>query len=202
MGVTVLNRTCRTVGVTAAVVAGLQLTGCGGGAAPQPAWVPPATPSAPAGSATTPATNARLAQVTSACKLLPAPTMVKILGGSAGNKLAAREEPVEKKTSSTRYQCVYGRNGQESFALTISSMADRADTATETIDAIAKSSGTKTTPVDGLGAGAVGFVDSGVRTLAAVVPYKTELRLIVVTTPAIVPNEKLVEVTQHVAQQI
>lgn len=199
---TVLNRIRRTVGLTAAVMAGMQLTGCGGGAAPQPTWVAPATPSAPAGSAAAPSTTARLARVTSACQLLPAPTVVKLLGGSTGTKLTAREEPIEKKSTSTRFQCVYGRGGQEAFALTISSMPDRAGTVTETIDAIAKSSGTRTTPVGGIGAGAVTFVDSGVRTLAAVVPYNTELRLIVVTTPAIVPNEKLAEVAQHVAQQI
>lgn len=204
MGVTVLNRTARMVAVTVAGFAALQLTGCGGGGDSGPAWVAPATPDAAAASGA-PATTApaRLARVTSACKLLPAPAVVKILGGSAGTKLTAKEQPVEKKTSgSVRYQCVYGRNGQEPFALTISSMPDRADTATETIDEIVQASGVKTTLVDGLGAAGVGYVQDGVRVLAAVVPYNKELRLVVFTSPTIVPHQKLVEATQHVVQQI
>jgi hypothetical protein len=199
IGVTVFNRLGRLFLVTVAGFAALQPVACGRPASPT--WVA-ASPSSTRPAADSP-TATRLARITSACKLLPATTVVKILGGSSGTKLAAKEEPVEKRSNGNRwFHCSYGRNGQEPFALAVATMPNRANTTKETIDALAKEGGTSSRSVAGLGAGAVSFVDGGFRQLASVVPYGTELRLVMFVAPTIVPEKKLAEVTRHVLRQI
>lgn len=193
------NRLGRLFLVTVAGCAVLQLAACGTPASPQ--WVAAPSSTKPAPDAPTGPT--RLARVTSACKLLPATTVVKILGGSSGTKLAAKEEPVEKRSNGNRwFQCSYGRDGQEPFALVLATMPNRADTTKETIDAIAQEGGAGSAPVTGLGAAAVSVVDGNARQLATVVPYGTELRLVMFIAPTIVPEKKLAEVTRHVLRQI
>jgi len=192
----------RCIGLAAACVTLLNVAACGsdGGRGAEDAgaeWVPP--------TATAPVTTApaRLKKVTSACNLLPAAAVVKLLGGSLQTKLTAKEEPVEEKADGDRrYQCIYGRDGQETFALLVSAAPDQADTAAESIDAIAEASKAKTTRVDGLGAGGVGYAADGVRVLAVAVPYEAELRLVVFTGPTIVPHSKFVETAEHVVAQL
>ncbi|SDZ67488.1 hypothetical protein SAMN05421684_8460 [Asanoa ishikariensis] len=67
------------------------LTGCGAEGASGGAWVP-APPSAAPPSPTGPE---RLAKISSACQILPASAVVKVLGSSSTTKLKARELPVE-----------------------------------------------------------------------------------------------------------
>jgi hypothetical protein len=199
--VTVFSKLGRLFLVTVAGFAAVQLAACG--TATGAKWVAIGTPSATPRTASAAADPARLTRVTSACKLLPATTVIKILGGSSGTRLAAREDPVEKRSNGNRwFQCSYGRNGQEPFALVVATMPNRADTTKETIDAIAREGGEDSTPVAGLGAGAVSVVDGNARQLATVVPYGKELRLVMFIAPTIVPEKKLTEVTRHVLRQI
>ena len=191
-----------TVGLAAVCLAALGVAACGadesstGDAATRAASPTPAAPvtTAPAG----------IKQVTSACKLLPAAVVVKLLGGTAATKLAATEDPVEHLADGkVRYTCVYGNNGREPFALTVSTRPNQADTAAAAINAIANASKAKNTRVDVLGSGGVGYVtDGGIRLLAVAVPYETELRMMVFSAPQIVPHAKLVEVAKHVVAQL
>ncbi|SCF34378.1 hypothetical protein GA0074695_5843 [Micromonospora viridifaciens] len=157
---------------------------------------------APASSAPKASAPARLAKITSACKLLPADVTVKVLGGSANTKLSAEEQPIDETEDRRRYSCAYGRDGQEALSFIVQVNPDRADTARESIDAIASGSGAKTTRIKDLGTDAVTYESDGARVLAVVVPYEKELRLLVLTGPAIVPQSKLTELAQHVVRQI
>jgi hypothetical protein len=193
-----LGKTRRFVGVAAATVVVLAGSACGGGqdAAASGTWVTPpsATPAASA--------PARLKEITSACKLLPAAVAVKVLGGSANTKLSATEEPVEKIDAKRRYSCGYGRDGQEAFSFIVQTNPDQADTVRQSIDAIASGSGVKTTRIEDLGADAVTYVSEGARVLAVAVPYEKELRLLVFSGPTIVPQSKFTELAKHVVTQI
>ncbi|MGC5022412.1 hypothetical protein [Micromonospora sp. DT47] len=195
------GKTRRSAEMAAAMAAALLAgSACGSGDGQQPdsaaAWEAP-TSSAPQASA-----PARLAKITSACKLLPAGVTVKVLGGSAGTKLSAEEEPVDETETRRRYSCAYGRDGQEAFSFIVQVSPDRADTARESIDAIANGSGGKTTRIEDLGTDAVTYESDGARVLAVAVPYEKELRLLVFTGPTIVPQSKFTELAQHVIPQI
>lgn len=194
------GRTRRSAEMAAAMAAVL-LTGsaCGSGgqqADAGVAWEAP-TSSAPQVSA-----PARLAQITSACKLLPAEVTVKVLGGSADTKLSAEEQPVDETDTRRRYSCAYGRDGQEALSFIVQVNPDRADTVRESIDAIANGSGAKTTRIKDLGTDAVTYESDGARVLAVAVPYEKELRLLLFTGPTIVPQSKFTELAQHVIPQI
>lgn len=181
-----------------AAIAGLG--GCGGGDEPGSAaeWVA-APPSAPPPSSTGPA---RLAKISSACKLLSADALVDVLGSKTGSKLKARELPVDKSDGEVAYTCAYGKDGQEPFALTVSTRPGKADAAEKTIDNIATGVGVKTTPVEDLGAAGVGYVKDGFRIVAVTVPYEENLRLVLFAAPQIVPQQKLEEVAGKVVAKI
>ncbi|GLI01781.1 DUF3558 domain-containing protein [Phytohabitans aurantiacus] len=196
----------RTWKVAAACVMALSLTACGverPGA--QAEWVSSAapgtspTPTAPATSA-----PARLKTIDSACALLPADVVVDVLGGTAASKLTAKEDPVERlEEGRIRHGCTYRKGQQEPFSLIVSTRPDRAADAAAAIEAIGKASGAKTTPVDGLGAGGVGYATSeGIRVVAVAVTYEDELRLVIFSGPTVVPHAKLVEVAEHVVVQV
>jgi hypothetical protein len=177
------------------------VAGCGGGGEPAASggeWVPPPPSAAPASKKP----PARLAKVTSACKLLPASTVMKVLGPTSKTKLTARELPVDKSDGEVAYSCAYGKDGQEPFGLTISTRADQSDKAASTIETIATASGVETTPVEDLGEAGVGYVKDAFRVVAVTVPYKSELRLVIFAAPKIVPQKKLVEVLDQVVKKI
>ncbi|SIM88093.1 hypothetical protein [Micromonospora cremea] len=184
------------VAMAAVLIGGSACGGDGQQADAGVAWEAP-TSSAPQVSA-----PARLAEITSACKLLPAEVTVKVLGGSADTKLSAEEQPVDETEARRRYSCAYGRDGQEALSFIVQVNPDRADTARESIDAIANGSGAKTTRIEDLGTDAVTYESDGARVLAVVVPYEKELRLLLFTGPTIVPQSKLTELAQHVIPQI
>jgi len=198
---TVSSRVPRLVGMAAACVAVLGVAACGtdgGRSAVDLAVTPPTTPTTAATTAPT-----RLAKITSACQLLPAEVVVKILDSSGGSTVTARERPVENLANGKRrFGCLYGRDGREPFALTVSTRPDEAGRAGEAIDQIAKASGGETTRVDVLGADGVGYVDGKFRVPAVAVPYETELRMMVFAAPTVVPHGKLVEVAEYVVPQL
>ncbi|MEV0720764.1 hypothetical protein [Asanoa sp. NPDC050611] len=171
--------------------------GCGSEAASSGEWVPPPPSAAPTSKA-----PVRLAKVTSACKVLPAATVMKVLGPTSKTKLKARELPVDKSDGEVAYSCAYGKDGQEPFALTISTRPDQAEKAESTIDNIAAGVGVKTAPVDDLGAAGIGYVKDSFRIVAATVPYEADLRLVIFAAPEIVPQKKLVEVLDEVVKKI
>lgn len=195
----------RALRVVAACAVGLASNGCAAetsatGGAPV-RWVSSATPDAPQALATS--APARLKEITSACKLLPVDVVVDVLGGSATSKLTAKEDLVEHlEEGRIRHGCTYGRVGQKAFGLVVSSRPKRAADAAAAIEAIAKASGVKTTPIDGLGAGGVGYVTDGLRLVAVAVKYEDELRLVIFSAPKIVPHAKLVELAKHVVVQV
>jgi hypothetical protein len=198
---TSLGTVRHSVGLAAVCLSALGVAACGAdGSGPRDAATRVASP--PAAPVTT--APARLKQVTSACKLLPAAVVVKLLGGTAATKLTAKEDPVEHLADGkVRYTCVYGNNGREPFGLTVSTRPNQADTAAAAINAIANASKAKNTRVDVLGSGGVGYVtDGGIRLLAVAVPYETDLRMMVFSAPQIVPHAKLVEVAKHVVAQL
>jgi hypothetical protein len=192
-----------TVAVAGCYAVALVITGCGADKRPpggeRSQWVSPPTSSA----SQAPSARARLKEITSACKLLPADVVVDLLGGSATSKLTAMEDPVEHLDKGRiRHGCTYGQKANRPFGLIVSSRPNRAADAAAAIEAIAKASGVKTTPIKGLGAGGVGYVTDGLRLVAVAVTYKDELRLVIFSAPQIVPHAKLVEVANHVVVQV
>ncbi|MEV4539409.1 hypothetical protein AB0J82_37110 [Asanoa sp. NPDC049518] len=180
-----------------ASVAVAALAGCGGNGS-ETTWVSP-PPSATPPEATAPA---RLEKISSACKILPASAVVKVLGSSSATKLKARELPVDKSDGEIAYTCAYGKDGQEPFALTVSTRPDKADAARSTIDNIAAASGVKTTPVDDVGEAGVGYVSDSFRIVAVTLPYEADLRLVLFVAPKIVPQDKMVEVVEKVVAKV
>jgi hypothetical protein len=189
----------RSVGLVAAGLALASLAACGGGAEAQTGgdWVAPTSSPAPS-----PSAPARVAKITSACKLLPAKSVVKLLGGTASTKLTARELPVEKEEGDVEYTCAYGRGGEEPFVLKVSHTDDQATRAKDTIDNIAEASGSTTTPINDLGEAGVGYVKDDFRIVAVAQPYEKDLRLVIFVAPKIVPQKKLVEVMEQVVVKI
>jgi hypothetical protein len=191
--------------ISAACLMALAVAGCGAesgtGGAPAE-WVSSATPDAPKAPATS--APARLAKITAACKLLPADVVVDVLGGSAASKLTAKEDPVERLAEGrVRHGCAYGKGAQEPFSLIVSTRPNRAADAASAIEAIAEASGVKTTAIDGLGAGGVGYVTGdGIRVVAVAVTYEDELRLVIFSGPKVVPHAKFVEVAERVVVQV
>ncbi|HEY0698990.1 MAG TPA: hypothetical protein VGD43_14410 [Micromonospora sp.] len=186
----------RLVGISIATTAAFTGTGCGDGI-PNPAgyWVAPtATPKSAA---------VRVKKITSACELLPATAVVEVLGDSAGTGLTSREQPVQDTDREPEYGCVYGRDGREALALTATVLPDRADAAEQTIEAVARASKVDTTPVRKVGAAAVSYVtEDEVRVITFVVPYEDELRLVAITGPEVVPQEKFTELAKLVSRKI
>lgn len=191
----------RSVGLVAAGLALASLAACGGGAEAEAQtggqWLTP--PSSPSPS---PSARARVEKITSACKLLPATSVVKLLGGTAGTKLTARELPVEKEEGDVEYTCAYGRGGEEPFVLKVSNTDGQATRAKDTIDKIAEVSGGKTTPINDVGEAGVGYVKDDFRIVAIAAPHEKDLRLVIFVAPKIVPQKKLVEVAQQVVVKI
>ncbi|SNT60204.1 hypothetical protein SAMN05421812_11236 [Asanoa hainanensis] len=149
-----------------------------------------------------PTAPTRLAKISSACKILPASAVVQVLGSSSGTKLKARELPVDKSDGEVAYTCAYGKDGQEPFALTVSTRPDKAAAARTTIDNIAAASGAETTPVDGVGEAGVGYVSDSIRIVVVTLPYEDDLRLVLFAAPEIVPQDKLVEVVEQVVEKV
>jgi len=174
------------------------LAGCGAEAASGGEWV--AAP--PSAAPPTPAAPARLAKISSACKILPASAVVKVLGSSSGTRLKARELPVDRSDGEVAYTCAYGKDGQEPFALTVSTRPDKADAARSTIDNIAAASGVETTPVEDVGEAGVGYVSDSIRIVVVTLPYKADLRLVLFAAPKIVPQDKMVEVIEEVVAKV
>ncbi|MEH1125362.1 hypothetical protein [Micromonospora sp. CPCC 206061] len=199
----------RVLRISVACLMAFAVAGCGAesdGAGGSPAqWVSSATPDA-SDTPKAPATSApaRLVKITSACELLPAGVVVDVLGGSAASKLTAKEDPVERlEEGRIRHGCTYGKGSQEPFSLIVSTRPNRAADAAAAVEAIAEASGVKTTPIDGLGAGGVGYVTGGgIRVVAVAVTYEDELRMVIFSGPKVVPHAKLVEVAERVVVQV
>ncbi|MGI5145566.1 hypothetical protein ACQEVC_04075 [Plantactinospora sp. CA-294935] len=190
----------RSVSLTIAALAVLSAGGCGGDGEPATFGGPVDAVSSP-GAKPTASAPARLKEITSACELLPADAVVKTLGGSDQTKLRATEgPPVEDET--TRYTCAYQDGSREALSLVATAFPDRADTVTETIDAIGEGSQAKTTRVDGVGADAVAYTVDGARVLAFAVPYQQELRLVVLSGPSVIPQSKFAALGKQVAARL
>ncbi|WP_328472184.1 hypothetical protein OHA21_09190 [Actinoplanes sp. NBC_00393] len=169
--------------------------GCGG-EDPAASWVAP--PPSPA----EPAAPDRPERITSACGLLSAATVIDMLGGNEQTKLSSKELPAEKSENGNIWRhCAYGRDGKQPFALSVATMPDRADTVEQTLDAVAKA-GEQPERVDGLGAGALTYLEGGGRSVMAVVPYEKELRIVQFTAPAMVPQDKLADTVRQVLTKV
>ncbi|MEO3817691.1 hypothetical protein [Plantactinospora sp. B24E8] len=189
----------RSVALIAAPAAALAFGGCGGdtgaGASGGAVW------QAPESSAATARPPARVKTVTSACDLLSASVVVKILGSSKGTELEARDS-TDAEADPKRYSCLYENDGREVLSLVTIAYPDRADTATETIDAVAEGSNAETTRVDSVGADAVAYTKDNVRVLAFVEPYEKELRMAVLSGPALIPQDRYAELARKVADRL
>lgn len=190
----------RFVTLAAAALMVLVSSACGDDADAGSTGAAPSFGGPPTATATA-STPARPKTITSACKLLPASVVVKVLGGSDETNLKAKEAPVEEKETK-RYSCGYEDNGREALSLIVTAYPDRADTVKETIDAIAESSEAKTSRIDGVGTDAVAYVTDGARVLAFVLPYETDLRLAILTGPSIIPQNKLAELGKQLASRL
>lgn len=190
----------KRIGALAAIGAVVMLSaGCGDGD-PAPTWEEPA-PAAPSAAAST--APKRPARITSACDLLPATVVIDVLGGNEKTKLSGRELPREKTDNGNVWRhCAYGQGANEPFQLSVGTMPDRANTVEETIEAVREAGGKEAALIDGLGAGAVGYVEGQGRLVMAVTTYQKELRAVQFSAPAMVPQDKLVDVVRQVIGKI
>lgn len=196
----------RHIGVFLVVTtAALAVTACGGGessgSAAERATATAAT-TAPATAASTASAPARLTKITSVCALLPADVVVKVLGGSSGTKLTAKERPVDQSDSEPTLGCDYTSKGQEAMAVNVVALRDRAGDGAKTLDAITSKSGAKVTHLDKPGDEAVTYTSGGTRVLAFAVAYQSDLRVVVLTGAPIVPVAKYEELGEHIAPQL
>ena len=182
------------------MTAALTATACGNeqssGSAPK--WVP----SAPVTATSTASAPARLKKITSACALLPAAAVVKVLGSSSGTKLTAEEQPVDQKDSEPTLGCAYTSKGREAMAISVVALRDRAGDGARTLDAIASKSGAKVTHLDGPGNEAMTLTSGGTRFFAFAVDYQSDLRVVILTGATIVPVAKYNELADHIATQL
>jgi hypothetical protein len=180
-----------------AVLTAAAVTLVAGCADPESAeWVPAKAQATPtAASSTAPA---RLARVTSACKVLTADAVIDILGGTSTTKLKAREDGVEDLgDGAKRYTCGYGRDGNEPFALSVTERPDPNGTAVASIDQIADWADGEARRISGLT-----YVKGRFRGTAVAVPYRKNLRIAVFMAPRLVPREKLIEVAEHLVTRL
>jgi hypothetical protein len=182
------------------MTAALTATACGNeessGSAPK--WVPPAAVTAPS----TASAPARLKKITSACALLPAAAVVKVLGGSRGTKLTAEEQPVDQKDSEPTLGCAYTSRGREAMAISVVALRDQAGGGAKTLDAIAGKIGAKVTHLDGPGNEAMTLTSGGTRFFAFAVDYHSDLRVVILTGATIVPVAKYKELADHIAPEL
>ncbi|GAA3756977.1 hypothetical protein GCM10022225_47750 [Plantactinospora mayteni] len=191
----------RSLSLSIAALAVLSASACGGDGEPATFGGPVDTASSSPGAKATASAPAKLKEITSACELLPANQVVKTLGGSDQTTLKATEAP-PAEDETTRYTCTYQDGNREALSLVATAFPDRADTATETIDAIGEGSEAKTTRVDGVGADAVAYTVEGARVLAFAVPYQQELRLVVLSGPSVIPQSKFAALGKQVAARL
>jgi hypothetical protein len=193
--------TIRHIGAFLTVTtAALMATGCGGGGSSGSAseWAT----SAPAPATSPASAPARLTKITSACALLPADLVVKVLGSSSGTKVTAKEQPVDQRDSEPTLGCAYTYKGREAMAISVLALRDRAGDGAKTLDAIASKSGAKVTHLDEPGNEAVTYTSGGTRFLAFAVAYQSDLRVVLLTGAPIVPVAKYKELGEHIAPQL
>jgi hypothetical protein len=189
----------RRIGAFLAVTtAALAVTACGAGVGSGSV----SESASPATAAATASAPARLTKITSACKLLPADVVVKVLGSSSRTKLTAQELPVDQGDSEPTLGCSYTSHGKEAMAINVVALQDRAGDGATTIDAIASKSGAKITHLDGPGDEAVTYTTDGTRFVAFAVAYQSELRVVLLTGAPIVPVAKYKELAEHIAPQL
>jgi hypothetical protein len=138
-----------------------------------------------------------------ACPLLPADTVTKVLGSSRGTMLEGKEGPVDHSEGQSEYTCIYGRGGAEALSFKVLVSPGRSGNAKAIIDNIAKAAAVKTESVASLGEAAVTYVTGdGIRALATSVSYQSELRTLIFTAPVVVPKTKLTELARLVLAQV
>lgn len=191
---TMLGTIRRTGALLTVTAAALAAAACAGGDNPGSAaeWEAPAAGTSAAGA------PAPIKKITSACALLPADVVVKVLGSSSGTKLTAEEQPVDQNDTSPTLGCAYKGKGREVLAINVVVLADRAKDAASVVDGIAQKSGAKVTQLDGLGDAAVTYTSEGTRFLVFAAAYESELRVVVFTGPPVVPAAKYQELAERV----
>lgn len=192
---TMLGTIRRTGALLTVTAAALTAAACAGADKPESAaaeWEAPAAGASAAGA------PAPMKKITSACALLPADVVVKVLGSSSGTKLTAEEQPVDQNDTSPTLGCAYKGKGREVLAINVVVLADRAKDAASVVDGIAKKSGAKVSQLDGLGDAAVTYTSDGTRFLVFAAAYESELRVVVFTGPPVVPAAKYQELAERV----
>jgi hypothetical protein len=203
------NRHRHRRGLVAVALTALSLTvGCAGPGTEQARFVagnPSGSATSGNGDATpTGAPRATPAAVTAACKLLAAAELKQLLGaGDSQTKVTATEDQPDTSSAGTTYTCIYGSQGKNAFALSVSDDRVGSYTPTGRIDAIGKAAKVKTQDVTGVGDAAVFYsLPDGTSVLAAATESRGRLHTVVFAAPAIVPKQKFVEVEKFVLDRI
>lgn len=144
--------------------------------------------------------TASVAKVTAACPLLSVDELKTLLGGSASRtKITATEDPPDVSGDHANYTCEYGSNGKTPFALSVVAVPETRQTPQVVIDAIGKASNVSTHPVAGVGEAAVFYtLPDGNSLLATSKRAQGEVRTVLFSAPAVVPEQKFVDLTRLV----
>lgn len=202
LGVLRILRTFSVVSVIA-LAAGCSGTTASAGTASPTVALPSVTATTPAAS-TPAAAPTPVAMLTAACPLLSADELQALLGGGISKtKLTAIEDKPTTTTVDTSYMCEYGSNGNNPFALDVSgSKSQDGFTPKAAIDAIAKAAKTTTHSVTGVGVAAVFYTVNGISVLAAAKVTHGQLRTVVFSAPAVVPEQKFIDVVRLMIDRI
>lgn len=164
-------------------------------AEPPTAQSPTTTTTATTSTAKTTPTS--VPKVTAACPLLSAGELKAFLGINADDtRITATEEAPHTFEGHAVYGCDYGSNGSYPFQLGVVTVPEAQSTPQAAIDAIGKSSKVSTHPVTGVGEAALFFTrPDGLSVLAASKRSQGEVRTVVFTAPAELPEHEFAVVT-------
>ncbi|MFC0111747.1 hypothetical protein [Kibdelosporangium aridum] len=169
-----------------------------------PAAQPPATNSSST-SLTTSDTGQQSAPITAACPLLSNDDLTRLLNNGKDAKLTPTERKPEDDDGNKIYRCAYTRGGNTALELIAREFpATNGRSAASAIDSMSQAAKSKTTPVSGVGETAVFYETSdGTGVLLAGAKHSGDnVRLIALTGPKVLPQQKLTEVAAAVMARL
>jgi hypothetical protein len=202
----------RIWGIAAIAAAALVTAGCGTVVEGQPvaqqqapsgASTPSSTPSKAPTTPSKPA--APVETITAACPLLSNDDLTRVLNNGKDAKLTPKEIAEKPDSDGSKiYRCDYNRGSTAALALVAREFASNGVTAAQSIDAVAKASNSQTKPVTGAGEAGVFYptTDGSAVVLAAAKVVNGKMRLIVLSGPKALPQDKLTDVAALVMTRL
>jgi hypothetical protein len=171
-----------------------------------PAAQPPQTTgtSTPTSTSSTAPSAVQPAALTGACPLLSNDDLTRLLNNGKDAKLTPTEGAPKDDDGAKIYRCAYNRGSTTALELIAREFPADGRTAATAIDAVSKASKSKPTPVTGVGEAAVFYPtsDSTGVVLAGAKISGGNIRLIALTGPKVLPQDKLTSIATAVMERL